>query len=131
MIVLDTHAWVWFVSNPEQLSKAAKKAIDASLERKEIFISSISAWEVALLVAKDRLRLAMEAAEWIGKSERLPFFTFLPVDNAIAVKSVNLPAPLHQDPADRIIIATAISIGAPVVTKEEKILDYPHAKTIW
>lgn len=81
MIVLDTHAWVWFVSNPELLSNAARKAVDASLEKKTVFISSISAWEVALLVAKERLKLTMDVTQWIGKSERLPFFMFIPVDN--------------------------------------------------
>ena len=131
MIVLDTHVWVWFVSNPELISKDARKAIDAAISSKEIFISSISAWEVALLVAKERLKLTMGVTEWIGTSERLPFFQFIPVDNSIAVKSVNLPQPLHQDPADRIIIATAITIGAAVVTKDEKLMDYPHVKTIW
>ena len=53
------------------------------------------------------------------------------VDNYVVVKSVNLPQPLHSDPADRIIIATAITIGAPVVTKDEKVPNYPHVKTIW
>lgn len=131
MIVLDTHAWVWFVSNPELLSNSARNAVDAALERKAVFVSSISAWEVALLVAKDRLKLTMDVTQWIGKSERLPFLTFIPVDNAVAIQSVHLPGPLHQDPADRIIIATAITIGAPIVTKDEKILDYPYANTIW
>ncbi|MBU4425303.1 MAG: type II toxin-antitoxin system VapC family toxin [Desulfobacterales bacterium] len=131
MIVLDTHAWVWFVSNPDLLSKPARKAVDAAMEQKEIFISCISAWEVALLVAKKRLRLTLEVPDWIAKSERLPFFHFLPVDNSVAVKSVNLPQPLHSDPADRIIIATAITIAAPVITKDEKLLNYPHVKTIW
>lgn len=131
MIVLDTHVWVWFTSNPELLSKAAKKAINVSMEQKAIFISSISAWEVALLAAKKRLKLTIDVTDWITKSERLPFLQFVPVDNSVAVKSVNLPQPLHKDPADRIIIATAITIGAPVVTKDKKLLDYPHVKTIW
>jgi PIN domain nuclease of toxin-antitoxin system len=56
MMVLDTHAWVWFVSNPELLSNRARKAPADAMEQKEIFISCISAWEVALLVAKKRLR---------------------------------------------------------------------------
>ena len=131
MILLDTHVWVWFISNPELLSKAAKKAIHAAMEQKAIVISSISAWEVALLVAKKRLKFTMSVTDWITKSERLPFFQFLPVDNSVAVKSVNLPHPLHRDPADRLIIATAITIAAPVVTKDEKLIDYPHVKTIW
>jgi len=131
MIVLDTHVWVWFVSNPELLSKAAKRGINAAMEQKAIFISSISAWEVALLAAKKRLKLTLDVTDWIAKSETLPFFQFIPVDNSVAVKSVNLPQPLHDDPADRIIIATAITIAAPVVTKDKKLLDYPHVKTIW
>ena len=131
MIVLDTHVWVWFVSNPELLSKPAKKAINAAMAQKEIFISSISAWEVALLVDKKRLELTIDVTDWIAKSEKLQFFQFIPVDNSVAVKSVNLPQPLHSDPADRIIIATAITIAASVVTKDEKILNYPHVKSIW
>lgn len=131
MIVLDTHAWVWFVSNPELLSKRAKESLDAAVEDNALLISSISAWEVALLVARKRLTLRLELSDWIAKSEMLPFVKFIPVDNSVAVKSVNLPQPLHSDPADRIIIATAISWGVPLVTKDEKILDYPHVQTIW
>jgi len=131
VIVLDTHVWVWFVSNPEHLSRKAQKAVDAAIRNNEVYISCISTWEVALLVAKKRLKLTMDITDWIGKSERLPFFKFVPVDNSVTVRSVNLPQLLHQDPADRIIIATAITIGAPVITKDEKLLGYPHVKTIW
>ena len=131
MIVLDTHAWVWFISNPELLSSKAKKAVDKSVEEKTILISSISAWEVALLVFKKRLKLTLKLADWVAKSEALPFIQFIPVDNSIAIKAVNLPQPLHSDPADRIIISTAMSVGAPLVTKDEKLLNYPRVKTIW
>ena len=131
MIVLDTHAWVWFVSNPELLSKKAKRTIERAVVDNNVFISSISAWEVALLTSKKRLLLSMEVADWIKKSEMLPFVNFIPVDNSIAVKSVNLPQSFYSDPADRIIIATAISLGASLITKDERILKYPHVKTIW
>ena len=131
MIVLDTHAWVWFVSNPELLSQKAKRTIERAVVDENVFISSISAWEVALLTSKKRLLLSMEVADWIKKSEMLPFVNFIPVDNSIAVKSVNLPQPFHSDPADRIIIATTISLGASLITKDEMILKYPHVKTIW
>ena len=131
MIVLDTHAWIWFISNPEFLSKRAKNAVQAAVEDKSILISSISAWEVALLVTKKRLKLTLDISDWIAKSESLPFIQFVPVTNSIAVKSVNLPSPLHPDPADRIIIATALSVGAPLVTKDKKLLSYSHIKTIW
>ena len=131
MIILDTHTWLWWVSNPENLSLPARKIIDSTVENDVILISSISAWEVALLVAKRRLQLTIEVSDWIAKSERLPFVKFIPIDNSIAVKSVSLPKPFHSDPADRIIVATATTIGASLITKDERILNYPHVETIW
>ena len=131
MILLDTHAWVWFISNPEKLSLKAEKSIEEAIQENDILISSISAWEVALLVSKKRLELTMDVSEWISSSEKLPFIRFIPVDNGIAVRSVYLPQPLHDDPADRIIIATSMKYGAPIITMDEKILDFPHVQTIW
>ena len=131
MIVLDTHAWIWFISNPDLLSKRAQKAVNTAVKEKSILISSISAWELALLVTKKRLTLTLDVTDWIAKSESLPFIQFMPVTNSIAVKSVNLPLPLHPDPADRIIIATALSVGAPLVTKDKKLLSYAPVGTIW
>jgi PIN domain nuclease of toxin-antitoxin system len=57
-------------------------------------------------------------------------FHFIPVDNTIARIAVELPEPLHSDPADRIIIATALSLGATLVTRDRKIIEYPHVKTL-
>ena len=131
MIVLDTHTWIWFISKPEVLSKRAKKAVSAAVKEKSVLISSISAWEVALLVIKKRLTLTLDVTDWIAKSEGLPFIQFIEISNSIAVKSVNLPQPLHPDPADRIIIATALTAGVPLVTKDKKLINYPHVKTIW
>ena len=131
MILLDTHAWIWFISNPEKLSTKAEKFINKAKQENEILISSISAWEVAVLVSKKRLELTMDVSEWISSSEKLPFIRFIPVDNSIAVRSVYLPQPLHKDPADRIIIATSMKYGAPIITMDEKILRFPHVQSIW
>lgn len=131
MIVLDTHAWIWWVSSPEFLSETAKQIIDEAATKKNVFISSISTWEIAILVSRGRLKLTMSPADWVAASEALPFFDFVPVRNSIALKSVQLPGILHNDPADRIIIATAVSLGAVLVTKDEKIRNYPHVKTVW
>lgn len=131
MIVLDTHAWIWWVSSPEFLSETAKQIIDEAATEKNVFISSISTWEIAILVSRGQLKLTMSPADWVAASEALPFFDFVPVSNSIALKSVQLPGILHNDPADRIIIATAVSLGAVLVTKDEKIRNYPHVKTVW
>jgi PIN domain nuclease of toxin-antitoxin system len=131
LIVLDTHAWVWWVASPERLSPSAKQRIDDEAEKTPILISSISAWEVALLVKKGRLELTMEVEEWIARSESLPALRFVPVDNRIAILSNHLPGELHEDPADRIIIATALTLGATLVTRDRKLQDYPHLETFW
>ncbi|MHB8834247.1 MAG: type II toxin-antitoxin system VapC family toxin [Candidatus Methylomirabilia bacterium] len=131
MIVLDTHVWLWWISNPELLSAAARKTLDHAMAEGEICISSISAWEVAILVKKGRLDLTMPAEDWIARSEALPFLRFIPVDNRIALKSANLPGQLHDDPADRVIIATTISLGGTLITKDEKIRKYQHVRTLW
>ena len=102
-----------------------------SVKQKGVIISSISTWEIALLVARERLALTIDVRDWIRKTEGLPFVRFMPVDNTIALRSVSLPGLFHQDPADRIITATAMTMGIPLVTRDNKILSYPHVQTIW
>lgn len=131
MIVLDTHVLVWFVSNPEKLSRNAKKYINQEIKKNEIFVSSISVWEIYMLIKKERIKLSIHPQSWLEKVESLPFVQFVPVDNRIASQSVNLPEPLHNDPADRIIIATALNNGALLITSDRRILKYPHAQSLW
>ncbi len=131
MILLDSHAWVWWISDPSLLSTRSRRAIEGAAENNAVWVSCISAWEIALLAKRGRLRLKMEVAEWIKRSEQLPFLYFIPVDNAAAVKSVHLSEPFHDDPADRIIVATAIVRDVPLVTKDEKIRRYRAVQTLW
>ena len=131
MIVLDTHIWLWWISNPENLSTSASKAISRAVDENGIVISSISTWEIALLVDKGRLELTIDVRDWVRKTESLPFVRFVPVDNTIILRSVTLPGQFHPDPADRIITATAMTMGLPLVTRDNKIIDYPHVQTIW
>jgi len=131
MIVLDTHVWVWWLGAPGQLSTVAREHIERSMGLGKVHVSSISAWEVAMLVKKGRLELTMEVDDWIARSEALPFLKFVPVDNRIAVRSIELNDTLPDDPADRIIMATALSLGAALVTKDRKLSSYSGAETIW
>jgi PIN domain nuclease of toxin-antitoxin system len=131
VIVLDTHVWIWYLDDPAQLSTPARTSIDQALREKAVLISSISVWEVALLVVSGRLELTIDVHDWIAKCEALPFLTFVPVDNAIFLKSVFLSGQLHSDPADRIIVATALMRGVPVVTKDRRIRKYAKVQSIW
>ena len=131
MIVLDTHVLVWFISNPDKLSRSAIKRINEEIKQNEILISSISVWEIFMLIKKQRIKLSMHPQSWLEKVENLPFTQFVPVDNRIASQSVNLPEPLHNDPADRIIIATALSLSATLITSDRRILNYSHVQSLW
>lgn len=131
MIVLDTHTWIWYIDSPDLLGKKAKNKIEQARSSNDIYVSSISSWEIYMLEKKNRIAFEIGCDIWIRRCEQLSFLNFVPFDNDIAKLSVNLPEPLHQDPADRIIIATAKYLGAKLVTKDEKISNYSHIKTIW
>ena len=132
MILLDTHALIWWVSgNTLELGGNAIAAIDSSVSPGSIAVSSISAWEIAHLVARGRLRLASAVEPWLARVGRIDRVQFVPVDNALAVASVQLPGSFHRDPADRIIVATARELGAVLVTGDRQIRAYPHVQTVW
>ncbi|MNV69126.1 Ribonuclease VapC22 [compost metagenome] len=131
MIVLDTHALVWWVSGDSLLSRAAREAIEAEGRDGEILISAITAWEVAMLVKAGRLALTMDAAAWLDTVVQVPAVRFVAVDVRISIQSVELPGEFHKDPADRFIVATARHLSAPLVTADLKIREYPHVQTIW
>jgi PIN domain nuclease of toxin-antitoxin system len=132
MIVLDTHTLVWWASGDDNaLSTGARDAIEAELDGGQILVSSMSAWELAMLVAKGRLALSMDVSEWLAVVAQLNAVAFVPVDNELAVKSTQLPGEFHKDPADRLIVATARKHAAPVVTFDARIRNYPHVRSLW
>lgn len=131
MIVLDTHAWIWWLSDPDLLSANARTAIEEAAREKRLGVSSISVWELTLLVTKGRLTLKMPLSDWLRHAEELPFLSFIPVDNAIAARSVLLLGTLHPDPADRIIVATTLQTSGRLATRDQKLHDYEHVTTIW
>lgn len=132
MIILDTHVLIWWImGNKGMLSKTAKATITAQMEKGKIIISSISAWEIGMLVKHGRIGLSIDTTEWLTLVEQIKAVRFMPVDNEIALKSCELPGEFHKDPADRIIVATARKWAAPLITADEKILAYPHVETLW
>jgi PIN domain nuclease of toxin-antitoxin system len=132
VIVLDTHALVWWVAEPGRIPARARRLLDAVVAGGDaVLASAISAWEVAMLVARGRLALTMGADAWIAHVEALPFLRFVPVDPRIAVASVQLEGFPHRDPADRIIVATALGLGATLVTGDRRLRAYRGVKTVW
>ena len=131
MIVLDTHALLWWVSGDKSLSKTASKTIKDTLVNSEVIISSITIWEISMLIEKGRLSLSMDIENWTKEVTDINGVRFMSVDNEIGIKSTRLPGEFHKDPADRIIVATARRLAVPLLTIDEKIIAYPHVQTIW
>ena len=132
MIVLDTHVLIWWVNGDERLSARARKAIEKEMTGDgQILVSAISAWEIAMLVAKGRLALTMDIDDWLATVASIEGVVFVPVGADVAVQSVRLPGEFHPDPADRMIVALARHHSVPMVTSDAKIQAYPHVKTVW
>lgn len=84
-----------------------------------------------MLVRKGRLALAADVSTWLDVVGRTEGLRFVPVDNAVAVSSLELPGAFHDDTADRIIVALARALALPLLTADERIRRYPHVATIW
>jgi len=113
MIVLDTHIWVrWVDSLTDPLPPGMIERIETA---NAIAVSAVSCWEIAWLVRRRRVRLKLEFDQWLESSLAGSGVNCLPVDRAIAVRAANLPEH-HRDPADRIIIATAIEHSAQLAS---------------
>ncbi len=129
-LLLDTHAWLWWASSSNELPAAARQRAQVALVEERLWVSAISAWEVALLVQKGRVTLNMPVREWLARSESLHGLQFLPIDGALGVRAVELPG-LHPDPADRLIVASAERLGAVLVTKDDRLRSYPSITSLW
>ena len=130
MIVLDTHAWWWAVSEPGQLSRKARQLINNTPPEQRT-IASISIWEFAMMVSRGRINLTVTPEEWLDHAINRTGLAILDLNPQIALESCKLPGNFHKDPADRIIVATARVSRSQLITKDQKILDYPFVATVW
>ncbi len=131
MVVLDTHAWLWWLHNPDKLSPVAKARIEDEQAKGSIVISAISVWEVAIKVQLGKLAIPMELYQWYALASSYPATIIEPLVPLDAIDSTRLPGDFHTDPADRIIIALARRNRADLVTSDRKILAYEHVNAIW
>ena len=126
MVVLDTHAVVWWAGDPGRLSAKAAAAIDKA---ERVGLPAIVFWEMALLVRKGRLDLGMSAQEWAEKIQLIPRVAALPLTSEVAVLADSLR--MHADPADRFVVATAMHHRIPLITKDRLLRRLKIVKTIW
>ena len=129
MIVLDTHVWLWWLAEPSKLSPAARQAID---EAETIGVSTISGWEVAMLVEKRRISLDRDVAAWIRQASAAGRVAVQPLTLDIAVSAGRIDhAGFPGDPADRFIYATALAQRAQLVTRDQAIRRFDPRNTVW
>ncbi len=127
-LLLDTCALLWLAESPATLSATARAAVSAHPD--ELFVSAISALEIGIKHRKGRLDLGMDPVDWWRLATTHHGLTVVSVSDEIALTSTALP-PLHADPSDRLIVATAAIIQASIVTIDPLIKQYPNTKIVW
>lgn len=129
MTLLDTHVLIWLAVEPDKLSKAAGEAIHESARTGGLGISAITLWEAAWLVTHRRVDFTGTPDAFLEEiSSRTAVF---PITPQVAVLANQLPATYPNDPSDRLIGATALAEGIPLITKDRTIRNYKQIKTIW
>ncbi|MBU4230735.1 MAG: type II toxin-antitoxin system VapC family toxin [Proteobacteria bacterium] len=122
MLILDTHVLVWLDEGNPRLGKTALHAINESLATGQLGVATISFWEVAMLIEKQRVTMRPELADWRFELLQAGLLE-IPLGGATAIRAAQLPL-FHGDPAGRMIVATAIENGATLMTADEKILSW-------
>lgn len=130
VIVLDTHALIYDALNPARLSARARKAIELAAAARELACCDISLWEIAMLIARDRLDPGMDARQFLDDMVAARRLQVLPITAEIAVLSQS-DAFSHGDPADRLIAATALLHRARLVTSDPKLRKLKEIATVW
>jgi PIN domain nuclease of toxin-antitoxin system len=126
LIVLDTHALLWWVAAPKRLGKAATAAIE---DDDAIGVPAIVFWEIALLARLERIALDRPVMDWAEAVLSVPRVTPLALTPSIAVRADSLE--MHADPADRFIVATALEHGAKLATKDKALRRLRGVRTVW
>jgi len=129
MVALDTHVLLWWSLDPGKLSKKAA-VICGEIEERGSYVSSISIWELGVKIRNGKLDIGMSVRDFAERLKRIGCVEIVPVDDTIWVRSLELDWE-HRDPADRVIVTTALIHGLPLITKDQTIHKSNQLKCIW
>jgi PIN domain nuclease of toxin-antitoxin system len=116
---------------PKKLSGRVRSLIRSPRRYEELLLSAVSPWEFAKLLEKGRLGISCDPEAWIREALEMPRLRLVPLSPVVAYRSTVLPPPIHDDPADQIIVATAREENATILTSDERIRSYPHCRSLW
>ncbi len=122
--LLDTHVLIWLMVGDKTLSAKTRSLIDSATTNSMLAISAMTAWEIAMLEAKEKITLTQPCLDWIHSAIDLAGLEYIDLSPEIAVDSCQLPDHFHDDPAGRIIVSTARLNNLTLLTRDQRILDY-------
>jgi PIN domain nuclease of toxin-antitoxin system len=122
-LLLDTCALLWLV-NGERMSADSREAVRQAARRDAVFLSPISAWEIAMLSARSQIALTYDPEDWFTRALRMRGFRLAELSVGVLTASVFLPGNPPRDPADRILLSTCRKEGMRIVTRDRALLNY-------
>lgn len=124
-LLLDTHVWIWYMDgDSSRLSSETADLLNRSGAKRQLHVSDISYWEVAVKAAKKKLTFSVDVGVWLQQAETAPGIQFLPLTRPVLLQSTRLAGSVHNDPVDRMLIAIAQLHAVPLVTADGNIVDY-------
>jgi len=127
LIVLDTHAWIWWRADPARLSPAAARLLDGV---EPLALSAVSVWELATLVRRGRVALDRDVRDWVRQALAGGLALVAP-DAEVALAAALLGDAFPGDPADRLIYATAVQGGGRLVSRDRRLASFDPARVVW
>ena len=126
-LLLDTHTWFWSLQSPGRLGAVCRQALADPAH--QILVATVSTLELAQLAHVGRLQFRGTVESWVRRGLVALAAETCELTREIALLAYALPGEVHRDPADRILLATAIHHGLTLVTADERLLAYPHMMT--
>jgi PIN domain nuclease of toxin-antitoxin system len=124
-LLLDTHIALWLDSGSERLTVSTRKLIENCWQDGgTVCLSAVSVWEIAMLAHAGRIELNLPVERWVSDFLTTPGMRSVPLVHRAAARCYQLRHLEHRDPADRLLIATAIELACPLVTYDDRILRF-------
>jgi PIN domain nuclease of toxin-antitoxin system len=128
--LLDTHVWIWAMDNPEELPARVRGEI-LKVGNLPFGLSVMSVWEASKKESIGKLKLSCPVRHWFASAIQEPFIQLQPLTVDVAHESNHLPGDFHRDPADQMIVAAARIHRLTLITADQRILSYPHVRSMW